>query len=168
MTPVLDEFPSLPVDNSHEDSDAILHTADEYSFQDETEDIASTSYDDSAIADDFNYSYRAVVYQDVLDQPSYVQCCYQNFLYPDLIPSSLSSVSAPAPKLDKKMMPCFQHAKHNCPKKADECQYSHDRAVIKAYLDTQHAKVTNSNKAIPDKTKETFKTLNKSPSFRPS
>jgi len=41
-------------------------------------------------------------------------------------------VSGPMPKLDKKMMPCFQHAKQNCPKKADECQYSHDRAVIKA------------------------------------
>jgi hypothetical protein len=75
-----------------------------------------------------------VVHQDVLDQPSYVQYCYQHFLYSDLNPSSLSSVSAPAPKLDKKMMPCFQHAKKNCPKKADECQYSHDRAVIKAYL----------------------------------
>jgi hypothetical protein len=52
--------------------------------------------------------------------------------------------------------------------KADECQYSHDRAVIKAYLDTQHAKVTGSKKAIHDKTKETFKALKKSSSFRPS
>ena len=132
VTPILDEFPSLPVDDSHEDPDVVPDTADEYSFQDEAEDIASTSYDNSAIADDFNYSNRAVVYQDVLDQPSYVQYCYQHFLYPDLNPSSLSSVSGPAPKLDKKMMHCFQHAKRNCPKKADECQYSHDRVVIKA------------------------------------
>ena len=162
------EFPSLPVDDSHEDPDVISDIADEYSFQDEAEDIASTSYDNSAIADDFNYSNRAVVYQDVLDQPSYVQYCYQNYLYPDLNPSALSSVSAPASELDKKMMPFFQHAKQNCPNKADECQYSHDRAVIKAYLDTQHAKVTGSKKAIHDKTKETFKALNKSSSFRPS
>ena len=55
-------------------------TADEYSFEDEAEDIASTSYDNSAIADDFNYSNRAVVYQDVLDQPSYVQYCYHSIL----------------------------------------------------------------------------------------
>ena len=151
MIPALEEFPSLPVDDSHEDPDVIPDTADEYSFQDETEDIASTSYDNSAIADDFNYSNRAVVYQDVLDQPSYVQYCYQHFLYPDLNPSSLSSVSAPAPKLDKKMMPCFQYAKQNCPKKADECQYSHDRAVIKAYLDAQHAKVTGSKETFMPK-----------------
>jgi hypothetical protein len=80
----LDEFPSLPVDDSNDDPAVIPDTADEYSFQDEAEDIASTSYDNSitallmiasTIADDFNYSNRAVVYQDVLDQPSYVQYC---------------------------------------------------------------------------------------------
>ena len=168
VTPALDEFPLPPIHDSYDDPDVTPDVIDEYAFQDEAEDIASTSYDNSAIADDFNYSNRAVVYQDVLDQPSYVQYCYQHFLYPDLNPSSLSSVSTPVPKLDKKMMPCFQHAKQNCPKKADECQYSHDRAVIKAYLDAQHAKVTGSKKAIHDKTKETFKALNKSPSFRPS
>ena len=95
VTSVFDEPPSFPVDDSHADPDFISDTADEYSFQDEAEDSASTSYDNSAIADDFNYSNRAIVYQDVLDQPSYVHF----FLYPD-------------------------------------------RAVIKAYLDTQHAKVT--------------------------
>ena len=74
MTPTLDEFTSLPVDDSHEEPNVIPDITDEYSFQDEAEDIASTSYDNSAIADDFNYSNRAVVYQDVLDQPFYVQC----------------------------------------------------------------------------------------------
>jgi len=40
--------PSLPADGSHEDSDVIPATTDEFSFQDEAEDIASTSYDNSA------------------------------------------------------------------------------------------------------------------------
>ena len=48
----LDEFPSIPVDDSNEDPDVIPDIADEYSFQDEAEDIASTSYDNSSIADD--------------------------------------------------------------------------------------------------------------------
>jgi hypothetical protein len=77
-------------------------------------------------------------------------------------------VSASVPKLDKKMMPCFQHAIQNCPKKADECPYSHDRVIIKAYLDAQHAKLTGSKKVVHDKTKETFKALNKNSSSRPS
>ena len=64
-------------------------------------------------------------------------------------------------------MPCFQHAKQNCPKKADECQHSHDRAVIKVYLDAQHAKVTSSKKAIHDKTKATFKALKSLLAFVP-
>jgi hypothetical protein len=71
VAPFLDEFSLLPVNDSHEDPDVISDTADEYSFQDEAEDIASTSFDNSAIADDFNYSNRAAVYQEVLDQPSY-------------------------------------------------------------------------------------------------
>jgi hypothetical protein len=87
---------------------------------------------------------------------------------PDLTPSSLSSVSTPMLKLDKKMMPCFQHAKQNFPMKADECPYSHDRVIIKAYLDAQHAKLTGSKKAVHDKTKEIFKALNKSSSSCPS
>ena len=80
MTPTLDEFTSLPVDDSHEEPNVIPDSTDAYSFQDEAEDIASTSYDNFAIADDFNYSNRAVVYQDVLDQPSCVQYCYHSIL----------------------------------------------------------------------------------------
>ena len=59
------------------------------------------------------------------------------------------------------MMSCFQPAKQNCPKKADEC-------CDQAYLAAQHAKVKCSKKAIHDKTKDTFNALNKSSSFRPS
>jgi hypothetical protein len=82
-------------------------------------------------------------------------------LHPDINSSSFNSLNASPQKIDKKMMPCFQHAKQNCPKRAEECQYSHDRAVIKAYLDFRHSKVTGSKKAVHDKTKETFKALNK-------
>jgi hypothetical protein len=108
------------------------------------------------------------VYADVLDQGGYVQYCYQNFLDPDINSSSFNSLNASPPKLDKKMMPYLQHAKQNCPKRAEDCEYRHFKDIIKAYLDSKHAGVTASKKAIHDKSKEKNKALNKVSSTRPS
>ena len=60
LDPML-ELDPLPVDD-------ILPPDDEYSYQDEADAIASTSYDNDEVIDDFNYDNRAVVYSDVLDQ----------------------------------------------------------------------------------------------------
>ena len=88
--------------------------------------------------------------------------------YGSITRSSLTSITAPpAQKLDRKQMPCFQFAKQNCNKTAEQCDYSHAKDVINKYLDSHHAGVTNSKKVDHAKSKDTFKALSNSTSNRP-
>lgn len=159
----------VPFDEDFSDKLELMEGQDdEYSFQDEAENIASTSYDNSSLLADFNYDNRAVVYEDVLDQKSYVEYVHEHFMYPNVTRSSLTSITAPpAQKLDRKQMPCFQFVKQTCNKTAEQCDYSHSKDVINKYLDSLHAGVTNSKKAVHAKSKDTFKALSNSTSNRP-
>ena len=66
-------------------ADVTLPPDEEYSYQDEAEAIASVSYDNDEVMDDFNYDNRAVVYSDVLDQKSYIQYVHEIYFYPNLV-----------------------------------------------------------------------------------
>ena len=136
---------------------------EEYSYQDEAEAIASTSYDNDEVMDDFNYDNRAVVYSDVLDQKSYIQYVHETYFYPNQDPTSISALTtSPVTPVNKKDLPCFKFASQNCDL-GDSCPYSHKKEKISEYLNSHHAGVTRSKKAVHDKNKETFKAYSKTP-----
>jgi len=54
---------------------------DQYSYQDEAESEASTSYDQVQLRSDFDYDNRATVYEDVLDQKGYVEYVNEAFTH---------------------------------------------------------------------------------------
>jgi len=124
------------------------------------EEIASTSYDNDEVIDDFNYDNRAVVYSDVLDQKSYIQYVHETYFYPNQDPASFSALTTtPVTAVNKKDLPCFKFAAQNCDL-GDKCPNSHKKEKITEYLNSHHAGVTRSKKAVHDKNKETFKSYN--------
>ena len=87
--PILDD-----VDDSEEAHGLVPATEhDDYSFQDEAEGIASTTYDNIAVAEDFNFDNRGAIYD--LDQKEYVQYCYETYVYPEDKMSSFNSITSP-------------------------------------------------------------------------
>jgi hypothetical protein len=160
MDPVLDVDPLT--------TEVTLPPDEEYSYQDEAEAIASISYDNDEVIDDFNYDNRAVVYSDVLDQKSYVQYVHETYFYPNQDPASFSAIAtSPVTPGNKKDLPCFKFANQNSDL-GDNCPYSHKKEKITEYLNSHHAGVTRSKKAVHDKNKETFKSYSKTPSARPT
>ena len=118
-------------------ADDILPPDEEYSFQDEAEAIASTSYDNDEVIDDFNYDNRAVVYSDVLDQKSYIQYVHETYFYPNQDPASFSALTTtPVATVNKKDLPCFKFAAQNCDL-GNNCPYSHKKEKISEYLNSQ-------------------------------
>ena len=142
-------------------ADVIPHPDEEYSYQDEAEAIASISYDNDEVIDDFNYVNRAVVYSDVLDQKSHIQYVHETYFYPNQDPASFSALAtSPVTPINKKDLPCFKFANQNCDL-GESCPYGHKKEKITEYLNSHHAGVTRSKKAVHDKNKETFKAYNK-------
>ena len=136
---------------------------EEYSYQDEAEAVASTSYDNDEVMEDFNYDNRAVVYSDVLDQKGYIQYVHETYFYPNQDPTSISALTtSPVTPVNKKDLPYFKFASQNCDL-GDSCPYSNKKEKISEYLNSHHDGVTRSKKAVHDKNKETFKAHNKTP-----
>ena len=121
LDPVLDLDPLT--------AEVTLPPDEEYSYQDEAEAIASISYDNDEVIDDFNYDNRAVVYSDVLDQKSYIQYVHETYFYPNQDPASFSALTTspvtPVNKKDKDL-PCFKFANQNCDL-GKSCPYSHKK-----------------------------------------
>jgi hypothetical protein len=144
--PVIELDPSSP--------DVLIPPDEEYSYQDEAEAVVSVSYDNDEVMDDFNYDNRAVLYSD-LDQKSYIQYAHETYFYPNQDPASFSAIATSSvTPVNKKALPCFKFAKQNCDL-GDSCPYSHKKEKITEYLNSHHAGVTHSKKAVHDKNKET-------------
>ena len=146
LNAIADSSPQL---DSMLDSDPLaaeitLPPDEEYSYQDEAEAIASTSYDNDEVMEDFNYDNRAVVYSDVLDQKGYIQYVHETYFYPNQDPTSISALTtSPVTPVNKKDLPCFKFASQNCDH-GDSCPYSHKKEKISEYLNSHHAGVTRS------------------------
>lgn len=98
-----------------------------------------------------------MVYTDLLDNASYVQYVRANDFFQCQDPASISALTFPTP-VNKKDLPCFKFANQNCDL-GESRPYSHKKEKINEYLNSHHAGVISSKKAVHDKNKEIVEVL---------